>query len=282
VFRLLRGLDARDSPLVPVQAVYGEGARPTAEMEAAFFAGLRLPNGTFKTTSDRRLDDLNEHIARHLRPGHVRAKDVAVSSGITTVEWYENLTARGFTCEMTATDIQVRARLIQCSGGLTVLTDPSEYVMEVDVCGFAFRPDQAGRRERVLYGIPLRIATRPRLRAALTKTTRDVDLVSPRLSRNPNIRVGEEDLDRAIAGEWDVVRAANILNLGYFSEDVLERMVTNLARAVRPSGLLAICRTLRGSGNHGSIFQRTDTGLDPLDDVGNGSEIARLARRVSL
>jgi hypothetical protein len=282
VFSILRAIDGRESSTVPARAIYGKGADPTPELEAAFFAGIQLPNGTFKTTGDHRLDDLNDCIALHLPVGRVRAKDVAVSSGITTLEWYESLIGRGFTCEMTATDIDISARLVACRGELVVLTSASGDVMQVDISGFAFRPDQAGRRERLLYGVPLQIAARAALRDRLTRTVQDIDLVSPRLSRNPDVHIVEEDLTRGPAGEWDVVRAANILNLGYFPEDVLELMVTNIARMVREAGLVAICRTVPTSGNHASLFRRTDGRLEPIDDLGSGSEIAHVARRVSL
>jgi hypothetical protein len=253
-------------------------------METSFFAGIRLPNGTFKTTGDRRLDDLNDVIARNLAPGHVRAKDVAVSSGITTVEWYESLVAAGFTCTMTATDIELGARLIACRGDVAILTDASGAVLQVDVSGFAFRPDQAHWRERLVYGVPLRIAASQGLRDRLTKASWDLQLVSPRLSRNPNVRVHEEDLmlPSPTSTRWDVVRAANILNAGYFAHDVLESMVTNIGRTVAIGGLLAICRTVEGVGNSASIFRRTVAGLDPVDELGGGSEIAQIARGVSL
>ncbi len=158
MFKALRAIDRRASLVVPANDIYGQDARPSATLERAFFEGVRLTNGTFKTTADGRLDDLNSMIIEHLSPRQLRAKDVAVSSGITTVEWYESLRAAGFSCEMTATDIQTQAALIECSGGLKLLVDRRGTPMQIDVAGFAFRPDNVGRRERLIYALPLAIA----------------------------------------------------------------------------------------------------------------------------
>ena len=125
---------------VPAMAIYGPNAKPTPEMEQAFFTGVVLPNGTFKTTADRRLDDLNEAILAHLperRP--LRVKDVAVSSGISSLEWYEMLHAHDIACHMTATDWWLRARLIEARG-FNVLLSETGLILQLDIAGLRFQP----------------------------------------------------------------------------------------------------------------------------------------------
>ncbi len=111
---------------------------------------------------------------------------------------------------------------------------------------------------------------------------RHITLVSPRLVTNPNVRVIEEDLAAPVAGKWDVVRAANILNHVYFSESQLEAMVANVASQVRVSGLLAICRTVPQSGNHGSVFKRINDGFEEVGRIGGGSEVAAMVLRLPI
>ena len=55
----------------------------------------------------------------------------------------------------------------------------------------------------------------------------------------------------------DVLRAANILNKGYFDEDILEQMVRNLRRRLRPGGLMIVCNT---DYNEGFDYGRMDYG----------------------
>src|ERR1035438_4568778 len=59
-------------------------------LEAQFFQRVLLPNGTFKTTASRRLDDLNDFLLPYLRQladRPLRIMDVGASSGVSTVEW---------------------------------------------------------------------------------------------------------------------------------------------------------------------------------------------------
>src|SRR5690348_5485347 len=101
MLRALRVNDGRRSECIPASRIYGQGARPTPEVEAQFFAGLRLANGTFKTTRDHRLDDVNAMLMPLLPPGKpLQIKDVAVSSGISTLEWMEMLRGEGIRFEM--------------------------------------------------------------------------------------------------------------------------------------------------------------------------------------
>src|SRR5580704_1783814 len=66
----------------------------TQKQEAAFFASLRLRNGTFKTTDHHRLDDLNMLVIgewQKLDRKPRQIMDVGVSSGISSLEWADAL-----------------------------------------------------------------------------------------------------------------------------------------------------------------------------------------------
>lgn len=257
---------ARGSNRVGARDIYRPAAAPTQAMEHEFFGALRLANGTFKTTYAQRLDDLNVQILRHL-PGRetIRAKDVAASTGVSTMEWYDSLAAAGIDCKMTASDLHWRARLLACPG-LTVLTDVAGNVLQVDVAG------------RVLNG---EIAPKPLLRLFRALPSREVTLASPRLTSYP-IEIVEEDLFRSAPGRWDVIRAANILNRSYFPEQQLRAGVASLVGTLAPRGILAVCRTKSDGSNHGSVFRLADDRLELLDDLGDGSEVKDLALELHL
>ncbi|HEV7715516.1 MAG TPA: hypothetical protein VGO53_07965, partial [Steroidobacteraceae bacterium] len=79
-------------------AAPGDAGRLEA-LENIFFRSVGLPNGTWKTTAYRRLDDLNALVQPLLptaRPLDIM--DVAVSSGVGTVEWIESLEQAGIDC----------------------------------------------------------------------------------------------------------------------------------------------------------------------------------------
>lgn len=263
---------------MPAARLYRVGARPTPAMEEEFFQTIRLPNGTFKTTADRRLDDLNVLVSEHLparRP--LRVKDVAVSSGISTVEWHEALTRAGIASEVTATDLLVHARLVTIWPGIRFLLDRTRRVLQLDIASFAFTPSEAPRKRRVCAPL-LAIARRPRLLRSLARAETPVQLVSPRLLGNGNVRVVEEDLTSPRSGEWDVIRAANILHFEYFSERTIRTIVHGLCASLSSGGILIVCRTTPAAGNEASIFRRCNGRMELVAELNGGSEIAAIVR----
>src|SRR2546423_1557373 len=98
--------------------VFGAHVSSSAEqefLERQFFDRVILPNGTFKTTSARRLDDLNQAVLPHLAripERTLKIMDVSISSGVSTLEWYDFLLENGIRVEMVGTDLTVYASLV--------------------------------------------------------------------------------------------------------------------------------------------------------------------------
>ena len=82
---------------------------------------------------------------------------------------------------------------------------------------------------------------------------------------------------------FDVVRAANILNLDYFCPSRIITMIGNMASWLKPGGLLFVCRTLDGDGtNHGSLYRKEHTpSLQLVHRYGQGSEVDRLINEMN-
>lgn len=85
-------------------------------MEKEFFSSIRLSNGVHKTTSPLRLDDANQRLIAVFQKLGVAPEtflDVAVSSGISTIEWFESLQHAQLRPSMTATDLTMTAYLVR-------------------------------------------------------------------------------------------------------------------------------------------------------------------------
>jgi hypothetical protein len=268
--------------------------RERQELERLFFSSVRLRNGTYKTTNHRRLDDLNELVNRHLPPTRpLRIMDVAVSSGVSTVEWLESLDRLNVDYELVAGDLSVHALLISAGFGLRLLTDKSGFPLQHDLWGRAVRTD-AGGRQRLRNALPLlwlsalRLIAGPCLRRngraifaenrtrACGLEVRPIRLLSEALQSARHVEVIEDDIfaDRHFKDSFHVLRAANILNHVYFERAVLERMVVNLRDRVRTGGLFVVCRTLESGVNHGTIFRREESGrFEAVARLNDGSEI---------
>jgi len=261
-----------------------------ASRERAFFRSIRLKNGTYKTTYAHRLDNLNEIVNTVLpadRP--LEIMDAAASSGIATLEWMDSLQRGGVVFRMTAGDLCVRAFLLSFGRSLNVLVDDTGYPLQFDIRGraipypplfigvHAFRwvlPPLFGRllKRRIVDGDP----------ASLRPSgigCRETLLITPRLARQPSLTMLDDDLlsTGSFANRFHVIRAANVLNKSYFSEETLRVMIANLRARLRRHGLLVVCRTHDDGANHGTVFRLA--GGDRFQVVcrlGDGSEVESL------
>jgi hypothetical protein len=261
----------------------GTGVQMTPRQESTFFAALRLANGTFKTTADRRMDDLNECVLARWRETAFRPTeimDVGVSSGITTAEWVEALSRAGFLVRMTATDLTLWGDIVQLWPGVSVL-EAGGHILQHRVFGVPIRPWR--RRVDYVTGYALLTAlangaaARRRLRSK--HVPKRVLLVSPRAQQHAAIEWIEDDVlghnPAQFIRRFDAIRAANILNRDYFNADQLQRAVANLKdRLVGPNSRLIVNRTLQDGSNHATMFRLTGANRFEAEAwFGQGSEI---------
>jgi hypothetical protein len=264
-------------------------------LEKQFFQSVGLPNGTWKTTTYRRLDNLNELVQKFLptdRPLDVM--DVAVSSGVSTVEWIESMERAGAQCRMTAGDATADAYLVSILPGMRVLVDRHGHALQYEVAGRGIKhPVRKLLMPVYLWPVlfihlVLGMVVAPALRAAthleegarLGTHWRPLKLVSPTLRNRNRIDVVEDDIlvNRSYQGCFHAVRAANILNRGYFKDSTLTAMLTNLRNRLKTGGLLIVCRTNPQTVNHGTIFELGEDGrLHVLARLNDGSEVEHLA-----
>lgn len=287
---------------------FASQARPDEATERNFFTSVLLSNGTFKTTAANRLDDVNEAVFSNVagitdRP--IQLMDVAISSGITTFEWYEQLKSKGVCCQITATDLIFYASLVNCLfDTLSVLIDKHGNILHIDAVGHGVLPTKGVRGAlihpcRALFAAVVRAFFRttmkidkhlPPLRGEVTLAAEGrilkcepITLLTKKLAECQNVRIMEDDLLAENLPEFDrafhVVRAANILSRVYFSDVNLIRMVRTLIHRLKDHGLFILCRTMDGGANHATIFQLTpNRKLSVLMRLGGGSEIEELIR----
>jgi hypothetical protein len=257
--------------------------RAQIDDELAFWDSIRLPNGTWRSTTRGRFDDLNAHlIAAWRQSGFAprRVLDIAASSGITSLEWLQAMEAAGFTPDMTATDIALDALLVQYLPfyQALILDTPQREPLQHDLFGLAVFPflEPSGT-------LPLRLAAMALHRAVRRRSpssVKPVKLVSPEAARR--IDFIEDDLFDAASkprlGTFDVIRAANILNRDYFPDAKLAGALANIRGLLNGEGsFLVLARTLTDGTNHGTMFRLGAEGrFAAVMTIGRGSEIADL------
>src|SRR4051812_22865832 len=261
------------------------GVPLTPSQEAAFFASLRLPNGTFKTTAPHRMDDLDAFVLACWRDAGFRPRalmDVGVSSGVTTLAWLRASEAAGLAVRMTATDLTLWARLVFLAPGLAVLEaggQPLQYVLG----GVAIRAWR--RRLDYITGYALAAALvggiAARRRARISDHGERVLLVS-REARDAPIDWVEDDIfadnPPHFVGRFDAIRAANVLNRDYFDAGELAQAAANLKGRLAGLGArLIVNRTLHDGANNATMFRLAETGgLEVEARFGGGSEIEEI------
>ena len=211
---------------------------------------------------------------------HPSILDVAVSSGATTCDLQEVFRSSGIDPSIVATDIGIEAAILDVAPGVRVLIDASGTPLQYECFGVAIR---AWNRRldyifgywiltKVMQSIPIRLQTSHR---------KNVKLISRRIN-SLKMDFVEDDLavpNPAFEKRFDIVRAANILNRGYFPEPKLRSMISNLkSYALGTGALIVINRTHLDGSNHGTVFSlSSDDTLKILERIGDGSEVEGLA-----
>ena len=267
-------------------------------IEYEFFRRVVLPNGTFKTTVANRLDDLNQaalpHIAR-IAERPIKVLDVGISSGVSTLEWHDQLIAERITCDITGTDLTIYASLVSLARQLSVLIDGNRNILHMDVFGRGAPPIAeglpgifAGMVRMLFRGAMMVDSQLPPLQGRIREaasgrllTCEPVTLLSRRLAQRESLCLLEEDLlapERPeFKGAFHVVRAANILIRAYFSDNALAQIIKKLRERLKPNGLLIVCRTDKFGANHATIFESTaNSAFRVLLRLGDGCEVEGL------
>lgn len=274
---------------VSVRRYLDARAAGSIAVEDEFFWQIQLASGVFKATNHHRLDDTFAMIRQALPPEmtQLRILDVACSSGISTVELHSALKRPGLTVETIGTDIATKLMHVVVARDQALVHDGDGNILGAEIDGMLINrhPNRAVRlhhpwrvrqARRLIAEHERRGAFRPPAGAPVT----EVPLVTLAVERTPGVEVVEEDLLRPrVAGAFDLIRAANVLNRGYFGDVQLRACVAALLGRLRLGGLLFVVRTA-GRTNHGTLWRWTATGLAVVERIGNGSEIAALAEDV--
>ncbi len=261
-------------------------------LEREFFSSIKLKNGTYKYTYSNRLDDLNDVVEWLLPPVRpLRIMDVAVSSGISTLEWMKKLERAGVEHHMTAGDLTLNTYLVSIGRRLHALVDKTGYPLQFDIWGNPVA-NPPGKRKLARYFLPLLVINIV-LQRQFTRMRSIVDdgepfhssgvscqritLVSPRLKQPKNLTLIEDNimLNESLQRNFHVIRAANILHREYFDDQSLTAIVINLRSRLLDNGLLVICKTEGPPlGNMASVYKlNNERRFEIISSLGGGSEL---------
>ncbi len=260
----------------------------TPEAEEEFFTSLRLRNGTYKTTFQRRFSEINHALRKFLESGDIAVGsvlDVGISSGSNTVELYQDLDSAGYKSKIVGTDLMPDAWLVHVFPGCFALVDDTAYPLRYDVFNRSMKPWVTRNDYRSVVfilrkciNLVLGFRANQLMRNPRSKAIQKVELVTPRLREHANIIVQKDNItkyNQAFEDRFNFIRVANVLNKSYFSDEELTVSLGNIRRYMtRPRGALLVVRTHEDGTNHGTLFDIDGgTGCKVLQRFGQGSEI---------
>lgn len=266
----------------------------TPQAEEEFFSSIMVRNGTYKTTFRGRFAEVDDAVIQLLDQGAITAHnvlDVAVSSGTSTLELFKKLRAGGHAAQVTATDILLDVRIVRVFPHCYAMVDETGFPLRFDLLRWGMKPwvsrddyfnGKAVFRKAVHYVLRRRAGRL--LRTPGQGRVERARLVSPGLLGNDDIHVEHDDLrvfNPIYEHRFDLVRAANILNNGYFPPADLQAMLQNLMRYLAgPGSSLVVLRTHADRSNHGTLYRLDQQyGLERLMQFGEGSEADALITR---
>jgi hypothetical protein len=282
------------SSLTDLFVTAGELSETSQELERSFFDCLRVKNGVYKTTYSHRLDDLNAQVANYLPfPRPLQLLDVAISSGVSTLEWVESLEEAELDYHMTGIDLTIGALLVSFGDRLHAVLDRAKWPLLFEIDGqWVSNPPRKKHLFRHLFSLATiksalflwaqryRESEDERCQQILGMSTRTraINLVTPRLMNHPRVTIGEGNIlaESWQQGTFHVIRAANILNRSYFDNHALSKILHNLRRHLTPDGILVVCNTDTDEEavNHATILAlREDQQFEVLSRMNGGSEV---------
>ena len=102
------------------------------------------------------------------------------------------------------------------------------------------------------------------------------------LERNRNFHIETHDVLERPPRSYAVVRAMNIFNRSYFSDDVIAKAVGNVMGSIHEGGVFVTgSNDNAGSTVNGTIYRRDRRGLVPIYISGAGSQIDQIITRLA-
>lgn len=281
-----------------------------ADLYDRVVAQVRMQNGVWKRTGSGRLAEVDElalEVVRRRVPrgSELTVFDVAASSGVTSVEFFERL-AREFAVEFVASDLYrdffaVRSLRWPWAGVFDAFGKEVQQVIGPFVLPAQTQESPAypvnrllKRLGRALFVDAARsMLARPDVATLGAFATRRLDgyeVTKLPLLSSDCLRMAREDR-RFRFDVWDIlrplprrahiIRAMNILSRDQFPDEQRGRAIRNLVDASLPHGLLIFgwSPSLHSNAVEATVYEVLNGMLRPLASINGGSEIDRIVEQ---
>jgi hypothetical protein len=200
----------------------------------------------------------------------------------------DDLDSEGIQYQLDGFDLCLDGYIHSVADWFHVLCDSAGNPLQFEVHGKAignhFGETLGSRLKRIVPVYLLRLAYAVARNHRGNEANRhSVRLATHRLRERENLRLFEFDImrSRELDKRYDMIRAANILNLDYFSDEFLAAALQSLGECLDAGGMLCVVRTRSDGSNHGSLFEKAENGFNAVQRIGDGSEIEHIVLSAS-
>ncbi len=237
------------------------------------YTSIKLNNRTSKESRANRFQDIDQHTVDLLKEFDKPVfHDVGVSSGITSFELYSLLQEQGVSCSFNISD--KFAKFYYEKTPLYTKIYDSEKKFLNGYVGPIFADQESSGKFFITRWVFQLLNKRP-----VSKELGAILLYDPKvLSCIANKEIFHQNYDIFAAPmdeKCSYLRCMNLLNKGYFPDELIIKGVTNLFHSITEGGVLQIGRTVDGV-NYVSFFRKNDQQLDVIKHLNEGTEILGL------
>ncbi|MGB8782036.1 MAG: hypothetical protein WCD02_02885 [Terriglobales bacterium] len=232
---------------------------------------FRLQNGVLKRTHARRFVEFDRlslsAIAANFSSGqNLRVHDIGASDGRTSCGLYEHLNQRyGQRLDFLSSDYAPYLYVLKRAQSTSrLIIDDEQHVLQIITPPFVFTVVRAESRRLYPLNYLIRllvtaIYARPLLKSYKSGYPTSYDVLS-----------GPTEC-------FDIIRAMNLLNYGYFPEAQLRNAVENIIQSLSEGGLFITGSNMeQGSIVDGAIYKKTKNGMERVEISGKGSKVDAL------
>jgi hypothetical protein len=237
------------------------------------YSRLFTGGGTSKQTAAARFQDLDAVSASLAHKDKINVvHDIAVSSGVTSLELLTALRRCGLAVSLSISDKY--ASYVAVGRRLVSIIDADGALVEMYLCGVLAKRDVSKYfvLTRFLYWLLADVARHTPQKPFVLFDPKVIE----QIERGSIQHINYDVFETSMTSTFTFVRCMNLLNLDRFSSTQVADALRNIVASLRIGGVLQVGRTMSDGANMAGFYLKTDRGLKLLREVGNGTELRAL------
>lgn len=226
-------------------------------------------DSTYKTTGRYRFNELNDAMLSNLpKTNYITIHDVGVSSGITSLELYEQLKKLGIAFRLTISD-KFATFFVEGNFITRIYDSNGSFVKGYFGCLATKRDTTMMILSKLLFNL-----LKTKQYSWHGKKLLLIDSLVIEKLNNKDIEFMDYDVFKSgVFEKFNFVRCMNVLNIGCFNDDMIKIAIKHIYESIADGGILMLGRTEESGINNVTFFKKQGKCFVLCNDVNSGSEL---------